>query len=40
MKADPYALESELRPATASLTPTLSTYEWNDQAMAKAKEKL
>ncbi|WP_172370777.1 1,4-alpha-glucan branching protein GlgB [Sporosarcina jiandibaonis] len=37
LKADPYALESEIRPATASLTPTVSTYEWKDQAWQKTK---
>ena len=30
LKADPYALQSELRPETASLTPILSEYEWSD----------
>jgi 1,4-alpha-glucan branching enzyme len=40
MKADPYAFESEIRPATASVTPTVSTYEWKDQAWQKANEKL
>ena len=31
MKADPYALQSELRPATASITPSPTRYEWTDQ---------
>ncbi len=30
LKADPYALQSELRPETASLTPILSEYTWSD----------
>ncbi|MBS4208615.1 1,4-alpha-glucan branching protein GlgB [Bacillus sp. FJAT-50079] len=38
LKADPYALQSELRPATASLTPELSTYDWNDQDWQETKE--
>lgn len=38
LKADPYALQSELRPATASLTPILSTYGWNDQAWQEEKQ--
>ncbi|WP_241558992.1 1,4-alpha-glucan branching protein GlgB [Oceanobacillus halophilus] len=31
LKSDPYALQSELRPKTASLTPEVSTYEWKDK---------
>lgn len=31
LKADPYAFQAELRPATASLTPIASTYRWQDQ---------
>ncbi|WP_342772442.1 1,4-alpha-glucan branching protein GlgB [Oceanobacillus arenosus] len=31
LKADPYATESELRPATASLATANSTYEWQDE---------
>lgn len=38
MKADPYALQSELRPATASLTPIISAYGWNDQAWQEEKK--
>lgn len=30
LKADPYAFQSELRPATASVTTPLSSYVWND----------
>ncbi|MBO1914758.1 hypothetical protein J4G37_59275, partial [Microvirga sp. 3-52] len=40
MKADPYALESEIRPANASITPTVSSYEWNDQQWQKEKQTL
>ncbi|MBS4222811.1 1,4-alpha-glucan branching protein GlgB [Lederbergia citrea] len=39
LKADPYALQSELRPATASLTPISSVYEWNDQQWQEKKKK-
>ena len=38
IKADPYARQSELRPATASLTPALSVYKWNDQDWKKQKK--
>lgn len=38
LKADPYALGSEIRPATASLTPTHSTHVWNDQAWRESRE--
>lgn len=31
LKADPYAVESELRPRTASIARNLSGYSWNDQ---------
>jgi 1,4-alpha-glucan branching enzyme len=40
MKSDPYALQSEIRPATASLTPRLSTYGWGDQAWQEARKTL
>lgn len=40
MKADPYAFQSELRPATASLTPTLSMYEWHDQDWQATKQEV
>ena len=36
-KADPYAFQSELRPATASLTPTVPKYQWEDQLWQKQK---
>lgn len=32
LKADPYARHAELRPRTASTTPSLVTYEWMDDA--------
>ncbi|ASN06727.1 1,4-alpha-glucan branching protein GlgB [Virgibacillus necropolis] len=38
LKADPYALQSELRPATASITPILSLHEWNDQEWEEKKK--
>ncbi|MEK3887647.1 1,4-alpha-glucan branching protein GlgB [Bacillus sp. FSL K6-3431] len=37
-KADPYAFQSGLRPATESITPAQSTYEWNDHEWQKQKE--
>lgn len=38
LKADPYALQAELRPATASLTPALTTYQWGDQLWQRNKK--
>lgn len=38
MKADPYARKSELRPGTASLTLSPSTYHWQDDHWSKKKE--
>ncbi|WP_068677512.1 1,4-alpha-glucan branching protein GlgB [Oceanobacillus sp. Castelsardo] len=38
MKADPYARKSELRPGTASLTLSPSTYNWQDDHWIKQKE--
>lgn len=39
LKADPYALQSELRPRTASVTPAeKSAYEWKDQDWKARKE--
>ncbi|WP_439144821.1 1,4-alpha-glucan branching protein GlgB [Virgibacillus profundi] len=38
MKADPYALQAELRPATASLTPDPSTFMWTDQDWQEKKQ--
>lgn len=32
LKADPYATQAEIRPQTASMTPSLQSYEWNDDA--------
>ena len=40
MKADPYAFGSEIRPATASLTPIPSDYTWKDQAWREARKSL
>ncbi|MCM3113400.1 1,4-alpha-glucan branching protein GlgB [Lederbergia lenta] len=37
MKADPYAFQSELRPATASITTDLSKYEWMDSDWQETK---
>ncbi|MCR2820638.1 1,4-alpha-glucan branching protein GlgB [Lederbergia panacisoli] len=37
LKSDPYALQSELRPATASLVTEPSIYEWQDQDFQKKK---
>lgn len=36
MKSDPYAVQSELRPATASIVPDISAYEWNDKEDRKS----
>ncbi|WP_245831859.1 1,4-alpha-glucan branching protein GlgB [Oceanobacillus senegalensis] len=38
LKADPYALQSELRPKTASLIPTVSTYKWKDTDWQERKK--
>ena len=38
LKADPYALQSELRPETASLTPILSEYKWSDTDWQEEKK--
>ncbi len=40
LKADPYAVASELRPRTASIVRSLSHYQWNDQSwmMARAQQ--
>lgn len=35
LKADPYAGQAEIRPRTASLTPSLEVYEWKDTAWQK-----
>jgi 1,4-alpha-glucan branching enzyme len=32
LKADPYAFQSEVRPATASIVHSLGQYEWSDEA--------
>ncbi|PYZ93803.1 1,4-alpha-glucan branching enzyme [Salipaludibacillus keqinensis] len=37
LKSDPYARQSELRPATASLTPNEDLYEWKDEEWQQAK---
>ncbi|MFD1851729.1 1,4-alpha-glucan branching protein GlgB [Oceanobacillus bengalensis] len=39
LKADPYAVQSELRPNTASLTAGKSTYKWTDQNWLSKKKK-
>lgn len=38
-KADPYAVKSELRPGTASVTKDISNYKWGDKAWISAREK-
>ncbi|SDY99826.1 1,4-alpha-glucan branching enzyme [Evansella caseinilytica] len=38
LKADPFARQSELRPGTASLTPDLEAYQWQDQQWQTEKE--
>jgi 1,4-alpha-glucan branching enzyme len=37
LKADPYAIASELRPKTASIVRTLSQYQWKDQSWMTAR---
>src|SRR5690625_2818011 len=37
-KADPYARQSEVRPATASLTTSPCTYEWQDTHWQKSRQ--
>ncbi|MBA5865982.1 MAG: 1,4-alpha-glucan branching protein GlgB [Nitrospira sp. CR1.3] len=39
LKADPYAVASELRPKTASLVHDLSQYVWNDHAWMMERQK-
>ena len=39
LKADPYAVASELRPKTASIVRSLSHYQWKDQAWMTARAK-
>ncbi|MGJ9382330.1 1,4-alpha-glucan branching protein GlgB [Salipaludibacillus sp. CF4.18] len=38
LKADPYAKQSELRPATASLTPQQNKYDWKDNRWIEQKK--
>lgn len=38
-KADPYAIEAELRPGTASKVATLPNYDWQDEAYMKRRRK-
>ncbi len=38
LKADPYALRSEMRPATASLLTSLNRYRWSDAQWMKHRE--
>ena len=37
LKADPYAVASELRPKTASIVRALTPYRWNDQSWMEAR---
>jgi len=37
LKADPYAFESEMRPATASVVRGLTEFEWTDDAWIKSR---
>lgn len=37
LKADPYAVASELRPKTASIVRALTPYRWKDQAWMEAR---
>src|SRR5262249_20911671 len=37
LKADPYAMASELRPKTASIVRDLSSYRWKDQSWMTAR---
>lgn len=37
-KADPYAFMAEYRPATASITTDLTTYQWNDGSWLKKRK--
>jgi len=37
VKADPYALCTEIRPKTASITHTLKKYSWNDKTWMKSR---
>ena len=39
LKADPYAVASELRPKTASVARDISSYRWNDHAWMEARRK-
>ncbi|UOQ86190.1 1,4-alpha-glucan branching protein GlgB [Gracilibacillus salinarum] len=38
LKADPYAVQSELRPRTASVIPSFDIYTWNDQKWESNKQ--
>ncbi|UOQ47263.1 1,4-alpha-glucan branching protein GlgB [Gracilibacillus caseinilyticus] len=38
LKADPYAVQSELRPLTASIIPSPDIYTWNDQKWESQKQ--
>ncbi|WP_332698250.1 1,4-alpha-glucan branching protein GlgB [Halalkalibacter lacteus] len=40
LKSDPYARQSELRPATASLTTLPSTFEWKDEAWQQKRKSI
>ena len=39
LKADPYAFQSELRPATASVVCGLGSYKWNDKSWMTSRAK-
>ncbi|MFC2947442.1 1,4-alpha-glucan branching protein GlgB [Virgibacillus sediminis] len=39
LKSDPYAVQSELRPATASVVPGRKQYKWNDQDWQENRER-
>lgn len=40
LKADPYANQAELRPATASIVADLNGYTWKDQTWMKDRKKI
>ncbi|UCZ52432.1 1,4-alpha-glucan branching protein GlgB [Bacillus shivajii] len=40
LKSDPYAFQSEVRPATASITTPPSTYQWKDEDWQTKKESI
>ncbi|MFB5663148.1 1,4-alpha-glucan branching protein GlgB [Alteribacillus sp. HJP-4] len=40
LKADPYAVQSEVRPNTASLTPSSAAFQWTDSEWQKLQERV